>query len=732
MKENILKQKIDIENSLNRGQLCSAIKGLRAFSRGVQDWSIIDAIERVDQSYRLMLKYVTMGVEDPSRSLLYEGIKSELYALLDRVVRCQLSKDEATLYYNNVRYNQLHPNESISILIEQYNDIVRKSSLYDLIVSDKNNFTSQENLLKEKERLEQRIFNQIWVSFPLKNEDEEVLQKIITANDYSQNFQELIISSLLLGLIEFYDEKKLDLLLYAYEAENDNISAKAFVAIIITLCKYYTRINDKKVLAHLEAIIDGKSWSSDVKTVYLELVRTRDTERISRKMQDELIPEMLKLRPDIKEKMNDPSAIIDMSTLEENPEWEEMLLKSGITEKIQELNQLQEEGSDVYMSTFAQLKSFPFFSEVSNWFLPFSLEHSVVVDTLGSDVTVIGEIIKNVPHLCSSDKYSLILSMGSIPSQQRELMLSQFEQMGELGISLQSMVLSNRRKNIMNKYIQDIYRFFKLFRRKSEFNGPFNSPINLMNIPILSKDVNDVETLTLVAEFYFKRKFYQDALETFIFILEQVPPTAQIFQKIGYCYHQMGDIENALKYYEHAELLNADSNWTMRRMAMCYRALNKPDQALKFYEKIAIAYPDDLNIALNMGHCYLELGNYNEAIKNYYKVEYLDEKTTQAWRPLAWCLLLSKDFLQSKEYYDKILKDSPRSEDYLNMGHISFAQNNIVEAVDFYKKAINGDVSKISVLVDLLENDKKYLQQIGIDISLLPFIIDAILYSFDK
>ena len=152
MKEDILKQKSEIEKYLNCGQLCVAIKGLRYFSAGVQDWSITDSIDRLDQSYQLMLNYVTMGVEDPSRQSLYEDIKSELYVLLDRVVYNQLSKEEATLYYNNVRYNQLHPNETILRLIEEYNEILGNASLYDLIVSQKNASTSQVNIFRDKEK----------------------------------------------------------------------------------------------------------------------------------------------------------------------------------------------------------------------------------------------------------------------------------------------------------------------------------------------------------------------------------------------------------------------------------------------------------------------------------------------------------------------------------------------------------------------------------------------------
>ena len=37
----------------------------------------------------------------------------------------------------------------------------------------------------------------------------------------------------------------------------------------------------------------------------------------------------------------------DINALEENPEWQEMLDKSGITDKLKELTDLQMEGADV-------------------------------------------------------------------------------------------------------------------------------------------------------------------------------------------------------------------------------------------------------------------------------------------------------------------------------------------------------------------------------------------------
>lgn len=734
-KNEIINKKNQIVILLNCGRLYDAFAQLRYLSESVMVWEISDEIEQLEKSYQMMLEYATQGVEDPARESFCKSIIRKMHELLDRVVRCRLLTEESTLYYSTLRFEQMYPNDSLLKLIDAYNEVVDKTSIYNLITSQSGSQSSVE-IKKEKEQLEKRIFNRLWTTFPLNSEDEDVLNNVLASNVQSQNFQELLVSALLLGAIEFYDSRKLKLLLNTYANENRNVSVKALVAILLIMYRYSHRItDDEKLINQISAVKEIETWGRDVKTAYLEFIRTRDTERISEKMQNELIPEMLKLRPDISKKINDSTAIIDMSSLEENPEWDELLNKSGITDKIKELSQLQEEGSDVFMSTFSHLKSFPFFSDISNWFLPFSLDHSLVSDTLGSDISVVGDLIENAPYLCNSDKYSFLLSMGSIPQSQRQLMLSQFEQqrqaINDAGLSMSALTTPNQRQNIMNKYLQDLYRFFKLFRRKGEFADPFATPVNLINLPLLSSDLDDIETLTLVAEFYFKRKYYIEALEVYLSLSEKMPPSASIFQKIGYCYQQNGDIKNALQNYEHAELLNAESLWTLRRIAACHRTLGHTHKALEYYKRVENSKSADLSIALNMGHCYLELGNYEDAIKCYYKVEFLDEKSNRAWRPLAWCLLLSRDFAQSKNYYDKILNESPSFEDFLNMGHLAFAQGQIQDAINYYKKSINDNKSEIEKLLNSLKEDERHLIEMGINISMIPYIIDALLYSID-
>jgi len=68
----------------------------------------------------------------------------------------------------------------------------------------------------------------------------------------------------------------------------------------------------------------------------------------------------MKISPLIKDKMDAENLLKSDEWEEENPEWQEILDKSGISDKLQELSELQLEGADVYMSTFSMLKNFPF------------------------------------------------------------------------------------------------------------------------------------------------------------------------------------------------------------------------------------------------------------------------------------------------------------------------------------------------------------------------------------
>ncbi|MCM1517865.1 MAG: tetratricopeptide repeat protein [Pseudoflavonifractor sp.] len=730
-KDSIKERRNIIARYIEQSRLRDALRELRIMVSGLH-WSLQEDVNNIEDSYRMMLRYAADGVEDPGRGQVYDSIVGRMYGIIDRVSRERYKTDSPTLYFNTLRYEHLQPADTIPGLLARYSALQDKNSMLNLITSSPDADTSSAR--RDIEEAERRLFSRVWITYPLSHDDIAALDMAFTSDTLPDYFKELMVSALLLGLLPYYDESRLAMLLDVYSSRPDSpVGIKALCAALIVMYIHRSRIASGKLTSRVETIKDTvPTWHKDVRMVFMQFIRTRDTERINRKMRDEVIPTMMKLRPDIYKKFHGKTdGTLDLSDIEENPEWQEMLDKSGITDKMKELTKMQEDGGDVFMSTFAHLKQYPFFSDIANWFLPFRIDHTAVSDALDNG-SVTGEIIAASPFLCNSDKYSIALSISSIPDQQRKFMMSQFNAQNLNAAEIRNSELlegDTRRENIANKYVQDLYRFFKLFRRKNEFADPFDTPLNMLQVPVLLGDFNDSETLAIVAEFYFRRGHYEDAYDIFSRLSELVPPDAQLFQKMGYCLQQTGDIEGALKYYSQAELLNADSLWTLKRIASCYKLLGKPRHALSYYKRVAAIKPDDLSVAMSMGHCNMELGNHDEALKCYFKVEFLDEKSSRALRPIAWCSLLTGNLEQSRRYYDRILGDNPTAGDYLNMGHLELASGRVREALNLYKLSVANDPNGTESFIKSMHTDTPVLVKAGVSPSLIPLVIDSLLYQ---
>ncbi len=718
-----------IEKSVARKRLRDAFTFLRHYAAGLGDWRVTDTIDHLEQSYSMMLRYAVGGVDDPVRDEIYDSIVKGIYGVLDHVSREKGRPSSPLIYFSTLRYEAMQA-DTLKSLADRYESLLSRMSLYNLAAGNQAASEADRQLLVETER---RIFNRVWVTFPFHGEDAAIVSTMLSAENMPLYFKEMLVSALLLGLTGYYDGRRVELLLDTYATSpSRRLSVTALCAALMALYINRTRVSARCIEKRIDSLRDTTSWHDDVKAVFLEFIRSRDTERISRKMQDELLPDMMKLRPDIARRMKQGMA--DMTDMEENPEWRELLDKSGITDKIKELTKMQEDGGDVFMVTFSNLKYFPFFSEVSNWFMPFRADHPAVRAALGIELASVGELVAASPFFCDSDKYSFVLALSGMPAAQRRLMLSQFDAQRVNELELRSAALTTASTDageIANKYVQNIYRFFKLFRRKGDFTDPFARPLNLLQLPFLGADLTDPETLAVVSEFYFSRGYYEDAAHVFGLLADAVPPDAQLFQKLGYCSRKLGDVKGALEYYGQAELLNADSLWTLRRIAACYKDLDNPAKAMEYYRRVECRKPDDLGVALSLGHCALELGRYAEALGYYFKVEFLDEKSTRAWRPIAWTSFLVGDYEQSRRYYDKVLLDNPTSSDYLNMGHLYLASGNPREAINYYGLSIDSDPAGTEGFIDSFRADAPRLIKAGIDESLLPLIVDSLLYSRD-
>ena len=653
-----------------------------------------DSLERLRMSYTFMLKYLEQGVMDPQRNEILSNIIQSLYTLNDQCYIGLMEPTSPEVFYS--RRRDLGGTSLVSI-VEEYREAQRNLQLAQSANPEQNDKDAIMSCLRQAEELETKLFNRVWSTFPLSNDDAGSLKLCISGDILPPHTRCLLVAALFLGLMKFYDENKLLILLEAYSLSDDAmVQLRALTCAMLALLAHKKRTTtSNSIQTRLAAMLESPDFNHDVWSIQVQLARSRNTENVQNRVRNDLIPNIMKVRPDIIDKLKDKdSPIIDLSDIEANPDWQQWLDQSGITRKIEEFNAMQIEGSDVFIATFAHLKSFPFFKTLSNWFLPFYPAHSAVVENLGAGKMALAEVILHAPYLCNSDKYSFCLSLGALPESQRTMMSAQLEeQEAAINEVRQSELPDDRRKRvtIINAFVQDLYRFFKLFSRRREFFPVMDDPqLDMTDCLPLTQVTRDAHVLELLGAIYFKNGFYNDAIKCFTRLEGMDDVTDDhIYQKIGFAYQNAENYEKALTYYQRYELMHEDDAWNIRHMAACHRALGRYELALEYYRRAEAMVPENVSLTLTIGHVLLEQNRTCEALQQYFKADLMEKAKHRAWRPIAWCSFLLSDYERALDYYDRISsEDTPTAQDFLNLGHVQLCQGQTQEAIATYRESL--------------------------------------------
>ena len=701
--------KLEIENIhrqatlfLDNAEVSEAFETVGKLSHELSRADINDELERLRMSYTFMLKYLEQGVMDPQRDEILSKILQSLYSLNDQCFIGLMEQTSPEVFY--ARRRELAGVSLISI-IEEYRKELQQLSLVKSLPNEESDNHAILAHLRQAEELETKLFNRVWSSLPLSAEDANSLKLCINGDILPVHTRCLLVAALFLGLMKFYDESKLLIMLEAYSLSDEPlVQLRALTCAMLAMLAHKKRIiTSKAIQSRLSTMQDMSEFKQDVWSIQVQLARSRNTENVKERVRNDLIPNIMKMRPDIIDKLKDKdSQVIDLSDIEANPEWQDWLDQSGITRRIEEFNAMQIEGSDVFIATFAHLKTFPFFKTLSNWFLPFYAAHSSVVENLGASKMALAEVVQHAPYLCNSDKYSFCLSLGALPESQRTMMSAQLEEQNAALNEAKQAELPDERKqrvSIVNAFVQDLYRFFKLFSRRREFIAVMDNPgIDMTDCLQLTHVTRDAHVLELLGTLYFKNAFYEDAIKCFS-RLEEIDDATDdhIYQKIGFAYQNAGKTEQALNYYKRYELLHEEDAWNMRHIAACYRALGEFDKALDYYRRVEALTPDNMSLTLTIGHVLLEQNRTNEALQQYFKADLMDNSKHRAWRPIAWCSFLLNDYERAIDYYDRIARDDkPSAQDLLNRGHVLLCQGKTQEAINTYRESLNlmGGVTK--------------------------------------
>jgi len=719
-----------ISHFLVSGQVKNAFDKIRVLVDELQIGEYVDRLNDLEQNYRFLLHYYITGVDDPQRKTVYNKLIAKIFVLNSELREELILRNSSNYEYTQKRY---YPHtKRHHTTVDLFNALKYYHSQTALIKSGEDiQPVELKRLRSNYESLIPELFGLFWLSTVIGSQ-EKILFNEAMQTDYPGWIEKtVLISALTLNLWRMFDENKLMLLFDACLVDDQKVKQRALVGLCFVMAKYnrflpfFPSIRNRLVL-----LADDHHIVDNFQNIIIQIIATAETEKITKKMQEEILPEVMKISPMLKDKMDADSLLNSDEWGEENPEWQDLLEQSGVSDKLKELSELQLEGADVYMSTFSLLKNFPFFSEFTNWFIPFDSQNSAINELFKTDdKTLLSAFVSN-NIMCNSDKYSFCLSILQMPESQRGMLKQSFkmeaEQLDEMAKDEAILTPNVVSKNISRLYIQDLFRFFKLNPQHGDFSDMFSFSL-LMHRSYLFEILSANRDFKLnIAEYYFSKNHYIQALELFEKIQYEITPTAAIYQKIGYSFQMTSQFPQALDAYLKSDLIQTNDIWTVRKIALCYRIMGEFEKALEFYLQADYLKPNQLSVLMQIGHCYVELGRYKEALGVYFKLDATSEENVKVWRAISWCSFISGNIPQSDYYVKKLLENEPNAHDFLNAGHISWCQHKLETAIDFYQKSLSLQQNSWELFLETFNEDKSFLIANGIDATEIPLLLDSI------
>jgi len=696
---------------------------------------------RLEQNYKFMLKYTVEGINDPERQKIYEHLFISTFEIADNTYENLRMKYSQSVEYQKKRGFAKHYITNLDGFAQELEKYSIKKELRTLLTDIPSEYS--DTRMEAEIHLQKifTIFYHFWFTDRLSGNEVQFFQSLLQNEVLPYYEKSLIVTGLTLSLMRFFDEHKIVLLFNAYENSDEEVSQRALIGLLIGIYYYDQRMPFYHALTgRLQILIEDQRFKSNFEKSILQFIRSKETETIQRKLQDEILPEMIKLSPNLRNKLSIESLMGEGLSEDKNPEWQEILKDSpGLMGKMEELTEMQLEGADVFLSSFSMLKHFPFFSELANWFFPFTSDHPEInansIKKETNDDIGFTQLIMKSPMLCNSDKYSFFFSILNIPQDYKKMVSDSLR--AESGqaeeIEKDESYLGHNKKAeiIISQYIRDLYRFFKIHPQRDGFEDIFAWKFDFHNKFAFSKLLGeDLKILRSIAEFNFAKNYFRDAADIFELLL-QGADDAEMLQKLAFCHQKMEDYKKALSYYLKADLFDQNKIWNLKKIALCCRNLKKPAKALEYYKQAEILEPDNLSLHVSIGQCQMELSQYEEALKSYYKVEYLSPGNKKIWRPIGWCSFLVGKVEQAEKYYERLINEGPNKYDLLNMGHVQWRLGNRKSALNYYKRSINNPESSEKDFMEAFEEDLHHLIKQGVNPDDVPIMLDQLRYFLE-
>ena len=653
---------------------------LHNFEAGVQSCGDADVRSRYDtlcEEYRYMLEYFVGGIPDPQRTAMLQSMTRRAFVLGTDIRMIEMFRSNNS--YAALRKSIVTENVSTMSIIED----LRRSEVS----------------AREHYDYLNKAFLAIFFSLSWREQDSRLWTAFLIADNVSPVDAQTIVSAITLSCIHGFCLEKFRTLVYTYLASRDEqVRLRALTGCLFNFVDRTTL----PFAAEYDAIVADLFSDEDTEKAMMEsvllVIHSSEAEADNRKVQEEIIPELMKsarftITPDgIREKKEDSiDEILNPGKYDKEME--------RLESSIEKMRRLHSDGADVFYSGFRMMKRYPFFYKLYNWFVPFVTDHPDLVSAQpDADKMKFVETLADNASLCDSDKYSFVFAFQSLlptlPKEIREAVINGGDMIGIpalLSKENTAASLSNERR----MYLQNFYRFFKL-NPQVRMANVFEERTWFANLVTL--DVIGMESRVELCRFLLRRRYYDEAFLLARHIEMYNMESGVLLAAIDI---EKGDTLAAIDKYDRVLEMEADCKTALYGIASQSFLNGDYSSSHKAFARLASLYPDHLPYQINRLMSGVMCGKAEELLNDVYRLDFEHEENASIKRLLAWTLLCLGRFEQSLAIYKKILRSS----------YGDATENDMLCLMDLYW--VWGDVKSCVETVARYRAD--YMKDMGVD-----------------
>ena len=529
-----------------------------------------------------------------------------------------------------------------------------------------------EVIYEEQKKYRQQMFLYVLTELRFSGGDIQELEDLLLTPTVDNIDQRMIISALTINGLMVFDPLKLRLLVNVYtKSEDIPVKQYALVGWALTLPRYPYSCDSQTTQIVRDLVDNDATVREELAQLQIQLAYCQSADRDSRNFQETIMPDIMKASnmrftdKGLEMQEDDPmDDILGRSTTEKKMEEVESRMRSYMDKRSQ--------GMDLFFQGFKHMKRYPFFSDISNWLVPFYYEHPDIAPALhqmgGNGIL---HLMLDAP-MCDNDKYSFVFAFLSIMNKVPKDIIEQMQQTAPPENAYRDWMSDPA--ILRRNYLQSLYRFFQLFPYSESFVSPFcdteevempyldpPSWLIVANKTLMETRFDD-NIIDLLKYFLRKKDFgavqfildeYNDCDDSFdlcyvrtLFYADSLPDFEDEFlHNIEYCLKVKPDSVLLRKLYakwlyscekfQEAKTLfgklmeEKDGNRNyMFSYALCCQKLGDYDEAKKVLFRLAYEHPDDREVGILLASTLFLDGKTEDAFKRVDKLsaDDLDEK----------------------------------------------------------------------------------------------------------